>query len=140
MSSQKLLTLALILAWPALMICSFPGAALSQESLPTVSAKEFWQELEADRPQAEAKYLGRTLNYTGVVVETGTSIYLTPNVMLSDRPDGPAYVICVLPRADAGRLSEFTKGEQVTMTGRVYRGKSGGGVVVKECRRVDEKR
>ncbi len=122
------------------LLLSVAGPAVAQEPGQTISAEELQRQFENDRQTAEATFIGKTLNYTGVVVGTGMSIYLTPNVMLSDRPDGPAYVICVLPRADAGRLSEFTKGEQVTMTGRVYRGKSGGGVVVKECRRVDEKR
>ena len=81
-------------------------------------------------------YLGKTVNINGVVVNTGISIYLTPNVMLSDKSDGSIYVICVLPRSDTGTLSGFKKGEQVSMTGRVYSSKIEGGVVIKECRRM----
>ena len=122
---------------PAILILSFAQLALSQDEIPTIAARDFWQEFEDDRPQAETKYIGQTLNYTGVVVDTGISIYLTPNVMLSDSPDGRTYLICVLPRADVNKLSQFKKGEQVTLTGRVYRSKAGGGVVIKECKRVD---
>ena len=118
------------------LFLSFVGTALGQDASKTVSAKEFWQEFETDREKADAEYIGKTMNFTGVVVETGMSIYLTPNVKLSDSPDGPSYLICVLPRADAGKLSEYTKGDKVTMTGRVYSSKSGGSVVVKECRRT----
>ena len=102
-----------------------------------MTAKDFWQEFQDDRHNAEAKYIGQTLNYTGVVVDTGISIYLTPNVMLSDSPGGRTYLVCVPPRADVNKLSEFKKGEQITMTGRVYRSKAGGGVVIKESKRVD---
>ena len=118
------------------LLLSFVGTAFGQDAPETVSAKEFWQKFEVDREKADAEYIGKTMNFIGVVVETGMSIYLTPNVKLSDSPDGPIYLICVLPRVDTGKLSEYTKGDKVTMTGRVYRSKAGGGVVVKECRRT----
>jgi len=127
----------LIWILPAVLILSLVQLALAQDEIPTITARDFWQEFEDDRPNAEAKYIGQTLSYTGIVVDTGISIYLTPNVMLSDSPDGRAYLICVLPRADVNKLSQFKKGEQVTMTGRVYRSKAGGGVVIKECKRVE---
>jgi hypothetical protein len=125
---------------PALVVVlflAFAETAVSQDSPQTFSAKEFWQKFEDDRPGAEAEFIGKTMSYTGVVVETGMSIYMTPNVRLSDSPNGPVYLVCVLPRADVGKLSSYKKGDRVTMTGRVYSSKSGGGVVVKESRRAD---
>lgn len=132
MTPPKLLTTALL----ALLTIALAGPAFAQDP-PTISVKDFWQEFETDRQAAEAKYIGMALNYTGVVLDTGTSIYLTPNIMLSDSPVGQTYLICVLPRADADKLADFKKGDQVIMTGRVYRSKAGGGVVIKECKRVD---
>ena len=120
------------------LVLFFPGSVFAQEDLPNFSAKEFWQEFEDDRQKAEEDFIGKTMNFTGVVVETGMSIYLTPNVRLSDAVDGPIYLICVLPRADTGTLSTYNKGDLVTMTGRVYRSKSGGGVVIKECKRASK--
>ncbi len=119
-----------------LLACS--GTAIARDGAQPFAAKAFWQEFENDREKAEAAYIGKTLTFTGVVVETGMSVYMTPNVKLSDAPGGPVYLICVLPRADAGKLTTFTKGERVSMTGRVYRSKAGGGVVLKECHRVME--
>ena len=119
-----------------ILLLFFAGTAFAQNGSPTFSAREFWQKFEDNRDKAEAEFIGKTFNFTGIVVETGMSVYLTPNVRLSDTPDGTAYLICVLPRADTGTLSEYKKGDQVTMTGRVYRSKSGGGVVIKECKRV----
>ena len=124
---------------PAMMVALtllFFGNVFAQEDLPTFSAGEFWQAFEDDRQKAEKEFIGKTMNFTGVVVETGMSIYLTPNVRLSDAVDGPIYLICVLPRADTATLSTYNTGDRVTMTGRVYRSKSGGGVVIKECRRA----
>ncbi|MDL2263057.1 OB-fold putative lipoprotein [Synergistaceae bacterium OttesenSCG-928-I11] len=127
--------IALILA--TVLVLVFAQIAFSETGIQTIGAKNFWQEFEDDREKAEAKYIGQTLNFTGVVTGTGISIYLTPNVMLSDSPNGRTHLVCVLPRADVGKLSEFKKGEQATLMGRVYRSKSGGSVVIKECRRVE---
>jgi len=121
----------------AILVLTFSGAAFSQDSTRTFSVREFWLEFENDRQKAETEFIGKTLKYTGVVVETGMSIYLTPNVRLSDNPDGRIYLICVLPRGDVGTLKEYKKGETVTMIGRVYRSRPDGGVVAKECRRTD---
>ncbi|CAK7006739.1 MAG: hypothetical protein DELT_00269 [Desulfovibrio sp.] len=137
MRMPKILMTVLVAALPLALTVAFAGAAFSHDVPPIFAAKEFWQKFEDDRPKAEAEFIGKTMSYTGVVVETGMSIYMTPNVRLSDSPDGPVYLICVLPRADVGKLSEYKKGDQVTMTGRVYRSRADGGVVVKECRRAD---
>ncbi len=89
-----------------------------------------------DNPQeAEKRYIGQTFNVEGYVVETGMSIYATPNVRLSGEQDGPVEVNCVLPRLDMGKLSNFSKGQKVVMSGRGYR-LSERGVVVKECKQV----
>ena len=132
MKSLKAFTPALL----AVLLLSSAWSAFAQDPSRTFSAREFWQKFEDDRQKAEAEYIGKTMTFTGVVVETGMSVYLTPNVRLSDSPDGRVYLICVLPRVDTGKLSGYAKGEQVTMTGRVYRSRPDGGVVVKECGRT----
>lgn len=133
MRASKIFMLALL----AMLILAFVGTVLAQDAAQPIAVKEFWQLFENDRQKAEAEYIGKTMTFTGVVVETGMSIYLTPTARLSDAADGRQYMICVLPRADAGKMSGFKKGERVTMTGRVYSSKPDGGVVVKECRQAD---
>ena len=118
------------------LISFFIYPAFSQDGIITISAKDFWLEFQNDKHTAESKYIGQTMNYTGVVVGTGISIYMTPNVMLSDNIDGSVYLICVLSRGDVDKLSQFKKGDTITMNGRVYRSKTGGGVVIKECKQV----
>ena len=132
---MKLLRFCIPALMAALML-SFAGTAISQEPALTFHAKDFWQKFEDNRQKAQEEYIGKTMNFTGVVIETGMSVYLTPTVKLSDAPDGSTYLICVLPRADAGKLSEYTRGDQVTMTGRVYSSNAGKAVVIKECKRA----
>ncbi len=118
----------------ALLALPLPVDARAAEE--TVSAADLRQAFADDRDGAEKKYVGKTIRVTGVVVSTGMSIYLTPNVVLSDKEQGAVKVICVLPRIDTGKLSEFKPGQRVTMSGRGYR-LSDRGVVLKECKQVD---
>ena len=80
---------------------------------------------------AEAQYLNKTVQVKGVVVSKGMSKYLTPNVALSGSEKGPELVICVLPRRDAGKLSDFEPGQNVTFSGMVHR--LGELIIMKEC-------
>ena len=100
--------------------------------------QQFWQTFQDGPEKAEQAFLGKTINISGIVVDTGISIYLTPNVRLSDKSEGSAYVVCVLPRSDTDTLSSYKKGERVAMTGRVYSHRAGERVVIKECRRLKQ--
>lgn len=104
------------------------------DGVPVMMAGELSRAFRDSREQAGEKYLGSTVLVSGIVRETGMSIYMTPNVMLSDTGEGPVYSICVLPRADTGRLGQYKKGQRVIMSGRVYRFiEDDGRVVMKEC-------
>jgi len=117
-------------------MCSSAGivnaADTAETSLPMFEAQHLWKTYPEDQ-----NLVGKTVQVSGVVVETGMSIYMTPTVRLSDKAGGDSYVICVLPRKDTGLLSSFTVGEQVTMRGRVYSRSSSGIIVVKESQRVE---
>lgn len=90
-----------------------------------------------DGEALEAAYLGKRIAVSGVVTETGISIYATPYVRLSDREEGEAMAVCVLPRLDAAKLLSFKKGESVTLEGRLYRAGSER-VVLKECVKIED--
>ena len=122
-----------------LLLTVFCAFAAEEAGPATFKARDLWQAFRTDQGRAEQELVGKTVHITGVVAETGMSVYLTPNVRLSDTADGPVYVTCVLPRADTGLLSGFNKGERVTMSGRVYRFSSSGYVVVKQSQRVSGK-
>ncbi len=101
-----------------------------------VASHDLRQAFADDHSAAEARYLGKTVRVRGVVLSTGMSRYMTPNVVLSDREKGPVQIICVLPRLDVGKLSDFNPNQSVTMAGRVYR-LSERGVVLKECKAAE---
>ena len=89
-----------------------------------------------DNPGAvQEQYQGKTILVQGIVLSTGISRYMTPNVVLSDREGGEPQIICVLPRLDAGKLSDFKPGQRVTMVGRAHRLSER--VVLKECRALE---
>jgi hypothetical protein len=116
----------------ALAITMMTGLAVAEE---TVGAKALWQAFQDNQQAAADKYFTRQVTVSGIVAETGISIYATPNVKLSDVKGGEVYVICVLPRTDAFKLSNFTIGERTSLVGTV-RHNNRGPVVIKECRAV----
>ena len=128
---------AFILIAALCLLAPSANAAPETAPIPTeFAARDLWLAFKNDQSKAEQDIIGKTIKIQGVVVETGMSVYLTPNVRLSDNPNGVIYVTCVLPRSDTGLLSSFTRGESVTMQGRAYRFSSSGYVVIKESRRV----
>ena len=111
-----------------------PSAVFGAEQ-EVISAQDLHKAAADNAKAAEAKYLNKTVQVKGIVVSKGMSKYLTPNVVLSSREGGQELIICVLPRLDAGKLSDFTPGQTVTMSGRVHR--LGERVVMKECKFVE---
>ena len=99
-----------------------------------ITAQELYKSVTENRSEAETKYLGKTMQIEGIVVSKGMSKYLTPNVVLSSHADGPEMVVCVLPRVDVGKLSDFTVGQQAKFSGRIH--SFGERVIVKECQVV----
>ena len=121
----------------AILLLAAAGLAFAEAE--KISARDLWEAFRSDAEEATARYMGETMVVSGVVVETGMSIYMTPNVRISDTEGGPIYAICVLPRADVFKLSDFKPGQPVAFTGRIYSaGRDDKGVVIKECKAVAE--
>ena len=98
----------------------------------SISAHDF-HKAASDNPEAARElYLGKTVQVSGIVVSKGISRYLTPNVVLSSHAGGPEMIICVLPRLDAGKLSDFEPGQIVSFSGRVQAMSQR--IVMKECK------
>ena len=114
------------------------AAAENGTDMKVFPARQLWKSFTDNQNKAEKELVGETIEIRGVVVETGMSIYFTPNVRLSDTPGGQIYVTCVLPRNDTHLLSNFTAGEEVTMRGRVYRFSSSNSVIIKESQRLSD--
>ena len=109
----------------------WPLMELSAEQ-PVITAQNLQRAIADDPKAAETLYLNKTILINGIVVSKGISRYLTPTVTLSGSAEGPEMVICVLPRFDAGKLSDFQLGQSVTFSGRVQA--MSRLVIMKECK------
>ena len=130
---MKRLRKAGLLVWLLVLIVMVAaGTAMAGEA---VEVKVLWHEFQDNQQAAADKYFTREVTVSGVVIEAAMSIYATPAIRLSDVKDGETYVICVLPRTDMLKLSDFKPGERATLTGEV-RSYNKGRVVIKGCRVV----
>ena len=72
------------------------------------------------------QYMNKIVQIKGIVIGKGMSIYMTPNLELTENGDGPATAICVLPYVGiaywnrSAQLDDFEIGQTVTMSGRVH--------------------
>ena len=119
----------------ALAVTLTAGAVIAGEA---IEVKALWQEFQDNQQAAAGKYFTREVTVSGVVVEAAMSIYATPAIRLSDVKAGKIYVVCVLPRADMLKLSDFKPGARATLIGTVRHNNSGP-IVIKECRLVASK-
>ena len=127
---RKIIVFSIFIA----LVLASPLTIFATEKV-VITAQELYRAATQDPKAAEALYLGKTMSIRGVVVATGISRYLTPTVTLSSHNGGPEMIICVLPRLDAGKLSDFTPGQTVTFSGRIHRVSER--VVVKESKAVE---
>jgi hypothetical protein len=109
-------------------ICLFASFAFA-EDVATPSA--LWQAFQADPDAFTQKHNGGKITISGIVADTHISIYLTPVVSLVDKSGEEVKVICVLPRTDTPKLSNYKKGEKVKMNGNFYAAHEK--IVIKQC-------
>ena len=106
--------------------------------LPTVFADELvtvpslLEEFQSDSDAFREKHIGNKVTISAVVADTHISIYLTPVVSLVEKVGDEAKIICVLPRLEANKLSNFKKGQKVTMSGTLYAAREEK-IVIKQC-------
>ena len=81
----------------------------------------------AENPSGiKEQYMNKTVQIKGVVIGKGMSIYMTPNIELSENGEGPTTAICVLPYVGIAywnrraQLDDFEIGQTVTISGRVH--------------------
>ena len=117
----------MVLAGAPLLFCAEPIA---------ISAHELHRAAAENTRAAEAQYLGKNVVVRGIVVSRGMSRYLTPTVVLSSHAGGPELVICVLPRLDVAKLSDYEPGQTAVFSARVHR-LSPERVVLKESKAMD---
>jgi monoterpene epsilon-lactone hydrolase len=92
-----------------------------------------------DRPKAEKLYKNKIVTITGVVVYVGPDVYGLPSIELSDKKDGAAMALCVLPVSDYLKLRKYSKGQTLVITGEARDLYKESIVIVKECKIIEEK-
>jgi hypothetical protein len=110
-----------------LLVAAFASPAFANET-----PASLWEAFQAEPDAFRQKHSGGKITISAVVANTNISIYLTPVVSLVDKTGDEIKVICVLPRADTGKLSSFKQGEKVKMTGNFYAAKEDK-IVIKQC-------
>ena len=113
---MKRVLLAFFLGFTLLVVCS----TISADSQEVISAYDLYQAYNANPEATRQQYLNKTIQIKGVVISKGMSRYMTPNVELSDREGGQVLAICVLPRLDVNKLSNYKAGQIATFSGRVH--------------------
>ena len=105
--------------------------ANEQEKTSVYEVSALWQEITDESLSFE---FDDPVTVTGFVIDKGISKYATPYVTLSDKTNGKEYAVCVLPRTDVTKLSDFSKGQKVTLSGNYYSMKER--IVIKKCKQV----
>lgn len=124
------------LIFSSLLLCcaaAFVKPSFSEQTNPAVKdVFTVYNELMSQEYKPE---FDDPITVTGIVTETGISIYATPYINLSNEKNGTVYATCVLPRTDALKLKEFKKGEKVILQGNFYafRDKA----VIKKCKKIE---
>jgi len=90
-----------------------------------------WKAYQTNPEKFVENHTGTKINIEATVEDTHISIYLTPVVSLVDKNGEVPKVICVLPRTDTPKLSNYKKGEKVKMTGNFYAAHEK--IVIKQC-------
>ncbi|WP_435742924.1 OB-fold protein [Microbacterium sp. PMB16] len=101
---------------------------------------------EIDRRVAEAKYVGQIVTVEGVVLRAGESMFATPAVEVSERPDGELRAVFVLPfdrKIDESfrQLESIRRGQRIAVAGELRMVSDPGGVLVfKNCEILEPER
>ena len=92
-------------------------AAPSSAAAYSVTARELFDDFQANEVRANGKYKGNSIKVSGVVSRIGTDIADTPYVAL-EVGDPVFSVQAMFRKSDAGRLTGLSIGDQVIIQGR----------------------
>ena len=111
---------------------SSSGAAATRSSAVHLNALGLLDEYDANEIAANERYNDRVVTLTGIVTDIGADILGTPYLTLPGR-GGLSFVQCMFDdQREARRLVNLTKGQRVTVQGRVS-GKMLMNVILRDC-------
>lgn len=104
----------------------------SVESAIKVSAVTLSEEYDANKILADQKYKGNLVEITGVINNIGKDILDTPYVSFNGKQYSLFGVQCMFSKKLEGKLANLSKGQTITVRGKVS-GELIGNVVVRDC-------
>jgi hypothetical protein len=107
-----------------------------QEEVVEVTAVELSQAYDDNKVAADAKYEDKTLQISGVIDDIGKDILDAPYVTLKGRETSFFGVQCMFSRNDEALLANLSKGQQLTLQGKLS-GELIGNVLVRGCTIID---
>lgn len=97
-----------------------------------VTAVELSQAYDNNKVSADVKYKDKIVEVSGIVDSIGKDILNDPYVTLKGRATSLFGVQCMFSRASEGELANLSKGQSITLKGRVD-GELIGNVLVRGC-------
>lgn len=98
-----------------------------------VTASVLTREYEANEVAADQKFMGKTVEVTGVVDSIAKDILNTPYVTLEGNRQYGTRVQCMFNKGDEAKLATLSKGQKIKLVGTVKSGKLFN-VLVDDCR------
>lgn len=118
-------------------INSRPATETQPEEVIKVSAIRLSEEYDANKVAADVKYKSKTLEISGIVNSIGKDILDTPYVTLKGREYSLFGVQCMFGKADEPKLATLSKGQNITLRGKVS-GELVGNIVARGCQIIEK--
>ncbi len=97
-----------------------------------ITAVELSRDYDNNKVAADAKYEDKDLKITGIINDIGKDIMDTPYVALDGLETRLFGVQCMFPRNDESQLVDLSKGQSITLIGKLS-GEIIGSVILKNC-------
>lgn len=104
----------------------------TEEEAIVVSAVQLSREYDDNKVAADAKYEDKIVEVSGIVNDIGKDILDDPYVTLEGISTSLFGIQCMFPRGDESQLASLSKGQSITLQGRVS-GELVGNVILRGC-------
>lgn len=83
----------------------------------STNPSSLYSEFESNESSASKKYIGKTIELKGFLVEKDTDESDAPVVLLSDQAGGDPIIFCTLEASEKGKFATLQSGQQLTIKG-----------------------
>lgn len=129
-SSAALLALFTALAAGSYETDSGASKVASEPSSYTLTAKQLYDEYDANKVAAEAKYDSKIVTVTGTIQSIGKDVADNAYIVIDGM--GLDGVQCLFPEGQESAISQLSKGQEIVAKGKVD-GQAIGNIIVRNC-------